>query len=68
MCSIGFAPKSGEVEPYNFTPPSLGQLGLSEEDIELPQCVARIFWDRLADDKRISDELSSFLTLKNPID
>lgn len=71
MCSMGFAPKNGEVPPYKFTPPEYPGTILGEDSstiIEVAQLMARDFWERVAGDTRISDELKEFLARGNPMD
>lgn len=69
MCSMGFAPKSGgEVIPYSFSLPEYKGTNLDEETICVVQDMARNFWERVASDARISEELRSFLERGNPID
>jgi len=69
MCSMGFAPKNGgEVQPYLFVPPQYEGKNLNQASIEVVQDMARNFWERLAADARISDDLKAFLERGNPID
>jgi len=68
MCSMGFAPKSGEVLPYDFTPPELKGLSLKEDSLWQAKDMAHNFWERVANDGRISDEFREFLDSGNPID
>ncbi len=71
MCSMGFAPKAGEVRPYSFIHPdidSINGLDLITEALKDVKIMARDFWDRVASDDRISDEFKCFLALGNPID
>lgn len=69
MCSMGFAPKSGsEVQPYNFVPPEFRGVNLGAESIKTIGKMARDFWERLANDVRISDEFRSYLERGNPMD
>jgi len=72
MCSMGFAPKAGEVRPYSFVPPDIDALvGTDVIKKPLPAVVktmARDFWDRVASDDRISSEFRHFLEQGNPID
>ncbi|MDQ6998825.1 MAG: hypothetical protein Q9M17_08920 [Mariprofundus sp.] len=56
MCSMGFAPKSGEVTPYSFIPPEIKRLNLNDRSIALAKDMAQNFWNRVANDERISDE------------
>ncbi len=66
MCSMGFAPKGGEVLPYDFTPPDLTALsGLMRQSII---SMARDFWDRVANDDRVSEDFKAFLSNGNPLD
>ena len=68
MCSMGFAPRSGgEVQPYNFSPPEITPIYLSNDVVPSIKRVAHDFWERVANDDRISPELKSFLSLGNPI-
>ncbi len=69
MCSMGFAPRSGgEVAPYNFVPPEYSGSKLELDSIRGIQDMARSFWENLANDERISDELKAFLARGNPMD
>jgi len=73
MCSMGFAPKSGEVQPYRFDCPDLGVLpmfahGTAEEIKAGAREMARDFWNRVAGDSRISTEFRDFLSRGNPVD
>lgn len=73
MCSMGFAPKSGELQPYRFDSPELGDLGMfpheTAEEIKAgAREMARDFWNRVAGDKRISTEFRDFLSMGNPVD
>lgn len=63
MCSMGFAPKSGEVSPYSFTPPDLRGQNLDSiaKSFPLLKDMAREFWLSVAKDARISDEFRDFL-------
>ncbi|HEB93073.1 MAG TPA: type II toxin-antitoxin system HipA family toxin YjjJ [Gammaproteobacteria bacterium] len=68
MCSMGFAPKSGgEVTPYDFIAPEISGENFSEEMVSSIMKMAHDFWERVADDKRISDELRAFLSQGNPV-
>lgn len=66
MCSMGFAPKSGEVSPYMFNVPELD--GSLEIDLNSVKEMAHSFWERVAGDPRISDEMKSFLEHGNPME
>jgi len=60
MCSMGFAPKSGEVAPYRFE----AHVIVDDDafsDTEYAANLATTFWDALASDERISPELREFL-------
>ena len=70
MCSMGFAPKAGDVPPYRFVTPDLvAQRGLDSIEKSFPTVkhMAHDFWARLADDDRISNDFRSFLASGNPI-
>jgi hypothetical protein len=69
MCSMGFAPKNGgEVLPYSFVPPEYKGTNLNEASIGVIQDMAHSFWERVANDSRISEEFKNFLGRGNPID
>lgn len=71
MCSMGFAPKAGEVRPCSFVPPDLSvHRELAHLKRGLPTVIemARDFWERVASDDRISDEFRQFLESGNPIE
>ena len=69
MCSMGFAPRNGEVRPFSFGPPNLrGNPEYEGVTIQAVEEMARSFWSRVASDDRISDEFRSFLQEGNPID
>jgi hypothetical protein len=60
MCSMGFAPKSGEIIPYNFRPDAT----INDDGQTATRCgidLAIDFWDALASDQRVSSELREFL-------
>lgn len=61
MCSMGFAPKGGELLPFEFATPDLEREGFDSAIPELARRMARSFWLRLKADPRISDELRQFL-------
>ena len=68
MCSMGFAPKAGDVQPYSFVSPDLDAQGLLDAiSPSLPDVrnMAHDFWARVADDNRISNEFRSFLAKGN---
>jgi hypothetical protein len=68
MCSMGFAPKSGEVVPYSFIPVEVRGSNLGDKMQLQISDMARTFWDALSQDARISNELKAFLAEGNPID
>lgn len=72
MGSMGFAPISGELRPFHFTCPELGDLGLEQSKTrsirDLATTMARDFWWRVAGDERISPEFREFLSKGNPVD
>ena len=73
MCSMGFAPKSGEVQAYQFNCPNLGDLGMFEPESvntikSVAKDMARDFWNRVAIDPRISPEFRRYLSAGNPVD
>jgi len=70
MCSMGFAPKAGDVRPFSFTPPDLeSQSGVENIAKSFPAVMnmAHDFWERVTNDDRISDEFRAFLEKGNPI-
>lgn len=67
MCSMGFSPRAGEVPPCNFSAPVLKGINLKDEDIQGAKQVAHYFWERVANDGRISDEFKVYLDQGNPI-
>lgn len=68
MCSMGFAPKSSEVLPFNFTPPELRSQHMNVDSLLSLKEAAYDFWEKVANDGRISDEFREFLESGNPID
>lgn len=69
MCSMGFAPKAGEVLPYVFSPPDLSELyPFGGKALSNIITVARDFWERVAGDDRISSDFREFLAQGNPVD
>ncbi len=69
MCSMGFAPKGGgEVPPYKFAAREPKRLNIDDNSFEFIKTMAHDFWQRVANDERISDELKTFLKRGNPID
>ncbi|MCG8428018.1 MAG: type II toxin-antitoxin system HipA family toxin YjjJ [Chromatiales bacterium] len=67
MCSMGFAPKSGEILPYNFQPPAPTVINLANEHLTIVRKMAYDFWERVMSDNRISDDFKAFLHTGNPI-
>ncbi len=69
MCSMGFAPRSGgEIPAYSFTPPEFSFVNLEQDMLAHIKGIAHDFWERVADDRRISDEFQNYLAKGNPID
>ena len=69
MCSMGFAPRSGgEISAYSFTPPEFSFVNLEQDMLAPIKGIAHDFWERVADDRRISDEFQNYLAKGNPID
>ncbi|MCK5130770.1 MAG: type II toxin-antitoxin system HipA family toxin YjjJ [Candidatus Sabulitectum sp.] len=69
MCSMGFAPRSGgEIPAYSFTPPESSFVNLEQDMLAPIKEIAHDFWERVADDRRISDEFQNYLANGNPID
>ncbi len=56
MCSMGFAPKAGEVLPYSFVPDKNKSLQFGEDTLLIKK-MAHDFWERVTQDERISDAL-----------
>jgi|GEM_PF-6952734 len=67
MCSMGFAPRSGEALPFEFDP-AFQDDTLDEERRKSVQTMAYDFWENLSEDDRISDEFRGYLNQGNPID
>ncbi len=69
MCSMGFAPRGGgEVSPYDFKIQIPNALTHDLSTLETIKDIARDFWERIANDERISDEFRTFLERGNPVD
>ena len=69
MCSMGFAPnRGGEIPDYTFVPQEPKLLNLPATAIGSIKEMAHDFWEKVAGDIRISDELKAFLSQGNPID
>lgn len=67
MCSMGFAPRSGEVLPYTFDVPDIGGVEISVDGQNWARRMAHDFWERVAGDARISQEFREFLGRGNPV-
>jgi len=61
MCSMGFAPQTGEVLPFDFQP-DLREADLAMEATEKMQDLAHEFWGQVLTDDRISDRFKEYLT------
>lgn len=61
MCSMGFAPRSGEVQPYTFSVPDIGGGGIDADSQKMVRAMASDFWQRVMADARISEEFREFL-------
>lgn len=69
MCSMGFAPeRGGETPAYAFVPPELKLVNLENAVIDGIKLMAYDFWERVAGDRRISEEFKVFLGQGNPIE
>ncbi len=69
MCSMGFAPgRGGETPAYSFVPPRLKLVNLGNTAIDGIKAMAYDFWERVAGDRRISEEFRVFLKQGNPIE
>jgi len=73
MCSMGFAPRAGEIRPFRFDSPDLADLTIfSESDADwikgIASNMAGDFWHRVAGDRMISQEFRDFLAKGNPLD
>jgi len=61
MCCMGFAPKAGEVPPFQFSLPNLEKLNFNESSLSRSKELAGIFWKKVSSDTRISSEFKVFL-------
>lgn len=61
MCSMGFAPKTGEVPPFDFQP-DLPEADIAMEEAERMRDLAHEFWGQVLTDDRISDPFKEYLT------
>jgi len=69
MCSMGFAPRSGgELPPCSFVPKHPQRINLTDEKYEVVVDAAMDFWNAVAGDDRISDELKDYLAKGNPVE
>ncbi|ASJ75788.1 type II toxin-antitoxin system HipA family toxin YjjJ [Granulosicoccus antarcticus] len=70
MCSMGFAPMRGLIKPLSFSPKGHSRLDCLSGNVpmyEKVRLLAMDFWERVANDDRISGEFRKFLTQGNPI-
>ena len=69
MCSMGFAPRGGgEVAGYSFVPRELSETQFVDQAaLQRIEEMAYAFWERIAGEERISDELRAFFGLGNPV-
>lgn len=73
MCSMGFSPKANEVMTYHFEVPEIRNIDvdghplLNNTSLHQIKVMANDFWERVANDPRISDELREFLYKGNPV-
>ena len=66
MCSMGFAPKSSEVQSYTFDVSDI-YTDIGEEQMKTVEKAAYAFWENVAKDDRISIQFKDFLKQGNPI-
>lgn len=68
MCSMGFAPRGGEVSPYSVPHPDLSSIEIiGEEAVSVLRNATSDFWSRVTNDERISNEFRQFLEQGNPV-
>ncbi len=69
MCSMGWAPRGGELPALDFSPPAIADVvGVTPKASKLVRRIAHGFWYSVATDERISDQLQKyFLGRGNPI-
>ena len=67
MCSMGFAPKSSDVQPYTFDVSDINT-DIGEEQMEAVEKAAFDFWENVAKDNRISSQFKDFFRQGNPVD
>ncbi|WDP90816.1 MAG: type II toxin-antitoxin system HipA family toxin YjjJ [Desulfobacter sp.] len=63
MCSMGFAPKGGEVLPFDFD----AFMKTDSDQAEMVKKMAYEFWESVKHDGRISEQFKAFLEQGNPI-
>ena len=56
MCAMGFAPKGGEITPFQFNAPSFENMNISEDTLSIAQKMAHHFWQALSTADKISDD------------
>ena len=62
MCSMGFAPRAGEVTFPNFSLPAFErEVSLSSNEVNIIRDMAEDFWDEIMNDDRISENLRDHL-------
>ncbi|MEA3286233.1 MAG: type II toxin-antitoxin system HipA family toxin YjjJ [Candidatus Marinimicrobia bacterium] len=67
MCSMGFSPKrNGELPDYSFI--ASEPKGVDTAELNYAKLIARDFWERVINDKRVSVEFKAYLERGNPID
>lgn len=67
MCSMGFAPKSGEVRPFEFAPPDYSG-SINEALKKGVEVLVSQFWERMINDPRLSSEFRRFIENSNVIE
>ena len=68
MCSMGFAPRSGgEIPEYSFVPPEPMFVNLEQDILSPIREIAHVFWERIADESRMSDEFKKYIAKGNPV-
>lgn len=67
MCCMGFAPKGGDVLPYEFEPDSPAPVNLDERSLRPAFDMAYDFWERVSGDSRISSDFRRYLAQGNPV-
>ncbi len=59
--------KRGEIRNYSFVPPEPVFVNLQQDMLPLIKDIAHDFWQRIAEDDRISDEFQNYLAKGNPV-